>query len=119
MAKRRKSCSDKKTGQELARAMVPWHNAVFAADAAVRVAECGAKGLGLVARRDLDNGDVRALTMQFQACGEAVFAQLSDHPSRSSRAACRAVVRCGCTGQQRRQSSASSSAQGNAASWCA
>ena len=45
-------------------------------------AECGAKGLGLVARRDLDNADVRALTMQFQACGDAVFAQLSAHPSR-------------------------------------
>ena len=58
MWKRRKRCSDKTTGQELARAMVPWHNAVFAADASVRVAECGAKGLGLVARRDLDNADV-------------------------------------------------------------
>ena len=35
-----------------------------------------------MARRDLDNADVRALTMQFQACGDAVFAQLSAHPSR-------------------------------------
>lgn len=68
MAKRRRSSqSDKKTGQELARAMVPWHNAVFATDAAVRVTDCGAKGLGLVARRDLGAADVRALTMHFQS----------------------------------------------------
>ena len=53
VANRRKSCSDKKTGQELARALVPWHNAVFAPNATVRVTDCGAKGLGLVARRDL------------------------------------------------------------------
>ncbi len=62
-----------------------WHTAVFAADAAaaVRVAECGGKGLGLVARRDLDNTDVRALTLQFQACSETVFAH---HPSRFQQA---------------------------------
>ncbi len=69
--------TDKKNGQELARAVVSWHNAVFAPDAAIRVADCG---LGLMARRDLDNADVRALTMQFQACSEALFAKLSSHP---------------------------------------
>jgi hypothetical protein len=62
----------------------PWSRGAMrsAPNATVRVTDCGAKGLGLVAHRDLSAVEVRALTLQLQPCSETVFAELSDHPSR-------------------------------------